>query len=90
MQDSGVYSTLTSQGSRRDIDSLALGNILGKYRTDRPNMSALSPSDPVLWTGGRGTGRLNNVCAGRMASAHMRQLKPLLKTSAPAYETEIL
>jgi len=75
---SNTYSHNTerspSMSSRRDIDSVVLANIL----------------DPVsvLWTGGRRSHRLNNLNTSRRVQMH--QLKPLLKTSLQAHQTEIL
>jgi len=76
--DRSSCSSVSWQGyqgsSRRDIDTVVLGNIL----------------DPVsvLWTGGRRSHRLNNVNTSRRVQMH--QLKPLLKTSLKAHQTEIL
>ena len=81
----------TSQGSRRDIDSLALGSILGKqpyqWKTFTTFLTIFLSLDQGIWRGGKRSQRLKNLNTGKIA-----QLKPLLKTStqSQAYETEIL
>ena len=94
-QDSGVFGSQTvsvmssSHGtSRRDIDSLALGSILGKFPAKlSPQLLMLLSLDPGLWRGAKRSQRLSNLNTGKIA-----QLKPLLKTAmqTQAYETEIL